>query len=123
MLLYLTILSLQVLPGNHEIEQEGPSPATQEKFLAYQKRFRMPSKESGSSSGNLYYSFEVLPEHTIRINDYFVANASLLLNCVFGVLTQIIATENCLNFEICVLIEFFFSNFLLSRLDLYTLLC
>eukprot|EP01147_Barroeca_monosierra_P009035 gene9035-1361_t len=61
---------LMVLPGNHEIEQEGPSPATQEKFLAYQKRFRMPSKESGSSSGNLYYSFETGPVHFIMLNSY-----------------------------------------------------
>ncbi|EGD72653.1 hypothetical protein PTSG_04388 [Salpingoeca rosetta] len=61
---------LMTLPGNHEIEQEGPPPATQEKFLAYQKRFRMPWKESGATNGNLYYSFEVGPVHFIMLNSY-----------------------------------------------------
>ena len=58
------------LPGNHEIEQYGPAPATQEKFLAYQKRFRMPAKESGATNGNLYYSFNAGPAHLVMLNSY-----------------------------------------------------
>eukprot|EP00043_Microstomoeca_roanoka_P030120 m.24780 g.24780 ORF g.24780 m.24780 type:complete len:455 (+) comp9741_c0_seq1:152-1516(+) len=61
---------LMVLPGNHEVEQYGGPPATQEQFLAFQKRFRMPSQESGATNGNLYYSFQAGPCHFIMLNSY-----------------------------------------------------
>lgn len=69
--------SLMVLPGNHEVEQvsdvmlminrtlmmscqqEGPAPATQTPFLAFQNRFKMPFEDSNAPDGSLYYSFNV----------------------------------------------------------------
>lgn len=65
-----------VLPGNHEVEQEGPSPATQEQFLAYQKRFSMPAEASFAQDGNLYYSFDAAGVHFIMLNSYMDYNAS-----------------------------------------------
>eukprot|EP00055_Hartaetosiga_balthica_P000109 m.135683 g.135683 ORF g.135683 m.135683 type:complete len:293 (+) comp10138_c0_seq1:561-1439(+) len=60
---------LMILPGNHEVEYNTP-PATQTSFLAYQKRFLMPSEASGANDGNLYYSFDVGPAHIIMLNSY-----------------------------------------------------
>ena len=62
--------ALQILPGNHEVEQEGALPATQTQFLAYQMRFRMPSVEAKAVDGNLYYSFEIASAHVIMLNSY-----------------------------------------------------
>lgn len=67
---------LMVLPGNHEVEQDGALPATQTQFLAYQKRMRMPSAESGADEGNLYYSFEVGSVHFIMLNSYSPFNST-----------------------------------------------
>jgi hypothetical protein len=61
---------LMVLPGNHEIEQEGPAPATQTPFLAYQSRFKMPYEDCGAKDGSLYYSFNVGSVHIIMLNSY-----------------------------------------------------
>eukprot|EP00051_Salpingoeca_urceolata_P011373 m.140795 g.140795 ORF g.140795 m.140795 type:complete len:450 (-) comp17094_c1_seq1:30-1379(-) len=67
---------IMVLPGNHEVEQQGPPPATQEQFLAFQKRFRMPSEECGATAGNLYYSLDVASAHIIMLNSYMPFNSS-----------------------------------------------
>lgn len=60
-LLFYFFTLRQVLPGNHEVEQEGPLPATQTQFLAYQSRFKMPFSDCGAVNGSLYYSFQVGP--------------------------------------------------------------
>lgn len=44
-------MPLMVLPGNHEVEQDGAPPATQEEFVAFQKRFAMPSEASFAHNG------------------------------------------------------------------------
>eukprot|EP00039_Didymoeca_costata_P023648 m.7800 g.7800 ORF g.7800 m.7800 type:complete len:463 (-) comp3776_c0_seq1:2950-4338(-) len=66
---------LMVLPGNHEVEQEGPPPATQTEFLAYEKRMKMPSEASGGN-GSLYYSFEIASAHFVMLNSYMDFNVS-----------------------------------------------
>jgi hypothetical protein len=53
--------------GNHEIETlflNFPPP-----FTAYNARFPMPYKESGSDS-NLYYSFDVAGAHVLMLGSY-----------------------------------------------------
>lgn len=67
-------MPLMALPGNHEVEQDGALPATQTQFLAFQKRFKMPSEASGARNGNLYYSFDVASAHIIHLNSYMDFN-------------------------------------------------
>ncbi|CAM8957583.1 unnamed protein product [Rhodiola kirilowii] len=55
-----------VTQGNHEKEY---IPMVKESFIAYNARWKMPFKESGSSS-NLYYSFEVAGTHIIMLGSY-----------------------------------------------------
>ena len=45
---------IMVIEGNHEIERD----AANQTFLAYENRFRVPYKESGSPSP-LFYSFDL----------------------------------------------------------------
>jgi len=67
---------LMVLPGNHEVEQDGAPPATQTEFMAYQARMAMPAEASGAKEGNLYYSFEIGAVHFIMVNSYGDYNAT-----------------------------------------------
>lgn len=55
-----------VTEGNHEKEL---IPFFMPSFRAYNARWRMPFKESGSSS-NLYYSFEVAGVHVVMLGSY-----------------------------------------------------
>lgn len=55
-----------VTQGNHEKES---IPFFKDGFVSYNSRWKMPSKESGSSS-NLYYSFEVAGAHIIMLGSY-----------------------------------------------------
>ncbi|XP_010267676.1 PREDICTED: purple acid phosphatase 18-like [Nelumbo nucifera] len=55
-----------VTEGNHEKES---IPLFIEGFTSYNARWKMPFKESGSSS-NLYYSFEVAGVHVIMLGSY-----------------------------------------------------
>lgn len=55
-----------VAPGNHEIE---PTMGFHT-FLAYQSRFHMPSSQSRSNAGNLYYSFDIGMVHFIILTPY-----------------------------------------------------
>ncbi|XP_024156917.2 purple acid phosphatase 18-like [Rosa chinensis] len=55
-----------VTQGNHEKES---IPFLKEGFESYNSRWKMPYKESGSSS-NLYYSFEVASAHIIMLGSY-----------------------------------------------------
>lgn len=55
-----------VTEGNHEKES---LPLLVESFLAYNTRWEMPYKESGSNS-NLYYSFEVAGVHVLMLGSY-----------------------------------------------------
>ncbi|XP_061994554.1 purple acid phosphatase 22-like [Rosa rugosa] len=56
-----------VTEGNHQIERlPVDSPAD---FIAFNARWAMPYKESGSTS-NLYYSFEVAGTHIIMLGSY-----------------------------------------------------
>lgn len=52
--------------GNHDKEQ---IPLIKEGFEAYNARWKMPFKESGSTS-NLFYSFEVAGVHIIMLGSY-----------------------------------------------------
>jgi len=61
---------LMVAAGNHEVEQEGAPPATQTRFLAFDKRFAMPANESGATEGNQYYSYELGSVHVIMMNSF-----------------------------------------------------
>lgn len=65
-----------VLPGNHEVEQDGPPPATQIQFMAYNARMRMPSAEANAHAGNLYYSWEAAGVHFVMLNSYMAFNKS-----------------------------------------------
>lgn len=56
-------------PGNHEI-------GGGENMVSYQKRFFMPSTASGSTGGNLYYSFDVASVHVIALSSYTDFSAS-----------------------------------------------
>jgi len=71
-------IPLMVCPGNHEVEQEGDLPATQTEFLAYDKRFAMPAKESGATEGNQYFSYELGSVHVIMMNSYADYNETSL---------------------------------------------
>ncbi|KAF9609076.1 hypothetical protein IFM89_012516 [Coptis chinensis] len=55
-----------VTQGNHEKES---IPLLESGFQSYNARWKMPFKESGSSS-NLYYSFEVAGVHVIMLGSY-----------------------------------------------------
>ncbi|KAI5074860.1 hypothetical protein GOP47_0010821 [Adiantum capillus-veneris] len=55
-----------VTQGNHEIER---IPLLIDPFRAYNMRWSMPYKESGSDS-NLYYSFEVSGSHILMLGSY-----------------------------------------------------
>lgn len=55
-----------VTEGNHEQES---IPLLKDGFQSYNARWKMPFKESGSSS-NLYYSFEVAGVHLIMLGSY-----------------------------------------------------
>ncbi|KAG9146744.1 hypothetical protein Leryth_005070 [Lithospermum erythrorhizon] len=55
-----------VTQGNHEKEN---IPLIKEPFASYNARWRMPFKESGSTS-NLFYSFEVAGVHAIMLGSY-----------------------------------------------------
>jgi hypothetical protein len=67
-----------VLPGNHEVEQDGAPPATQTEYMAFLARFAMPSAASGATEGNLYYSFSVGAVHFIMLNSYGDYNSTVL---------------------------------------------
>mmetsp|Transcript_35078 Transcript_35078/g.105782 ORF Transcript_35078/g.105782 Transcript_35078/m.105782 type:complete len:462 (+) Transcript_35078:31-1416(+) len=67
---------LMVAPGNHEVEQDGAPPATQTEFLAFQKRFKMPSEPSFAHDGNLYFSYDAAGVHFVMLNSYMDYNAS-----------------------------------------------
>jgi hypothetical protein len=66
-------MPLMVLPGNHEVEQEGAPPATQTKFLAYESRMHMPSVSSGGQ-GSQFYSFNVGSMHVVMLSSYIDYN-------------------------------------------------
>ncbi len=51
--------------GNHEIEPSNVAPD----FLSYSKRFRLPYKNSGSTS-NLYYSYDIAGIHVLMLGSY-----------------------------------------------------
>lgn len=55
-----------VTQGNHEVER---IPLLVEPFRAYNIRWQMPYKESGSNS-NLYYSFEAAGAHVLMLGSY-----------------------------------------------------
>ncbi|KAI4388182.1 hypothetical protein MLD38_000535 [Melastoma candidum] len=55
-----------VTEGNHEQEF---IPLVMDGFVSYNARWKMPYKESGSSS-NLYYSFEVAGVHVVMLGSY-----------------------------------------------------
>jgi hypothetical protein len=55
-----------VTQGNHE--EENILLLTDE-FVSYNSRWKMPFKESGSTS-NLYYSFEVAGVHVVMLGSY-----------------------------------------------------
>lgn len=64
-----------VVPGNHEADCHDPSCLTDRErreklsnFTAYNTRFRMPSKESGSNALNMHYSFNYGSVHFISID-------------------------------------------------------
>ena len=59
-----------------QVEQEGPLPATQTQFLAYNKRFKMPAESSFAHDGSLYYSFNSAGVHFVMLNSYMDYNAS-----------------------------------------------
>eukprot|EP00912_Choanoflagellata_sp_UC4_P001889 UC4_evm9s1211 len=69
-------LPTMTCPGNHEIEQEGPQPATQTEFLAYMSRFKMPWEESHGDRNSLYYSFNYGAAHWIMLNSYMDVDSS-----------------------------------------------
>ena len=54
--------------GNHEIEAANDKYDTP-KFLAYNKRFKMPYEDSGSTT-QLYYSYNVAGVHIIMLGSY-----------------------------------------------------
>ncbi|CAL0309945.1 unnamed protein product [Lupinus luteus] len=56
-----------VTQGNHEVEKMPL--VHSEPFTAYNARWKMPYKESGSDS-NLYYSFDVAGVHIIMLGSY-----------------------------------------------------
>merc|ERR1719443_1035783 len=72
----LSHLPTMVCPGNHEVEQDGPPPATQTEFLAYMSRFKMPWEESDADKNSLYYSFNYGATHWVMLNSYMDFNAS-----------------------------------------------
>eukprot|EP00250_Pteridium_aquilinum_P011449 c20080_g1_i1 orf=475-1860(-) len=55
-----------VTQGNHDVEK---IPLLIESFRAYNMRWQMPYRESGSNS-NLYYSFEVSGAHVLMLGSY-----------------------------------------------------
>ncbi|KAH7432007.1 hypothetical protein KP509_07G004100 [Ceratopteris richardii] len=55
-----------VTEGNHEVER---LPFLIDAFKAYNTRWKMPYKESGSDS-NLYYSFDVAGVHVLMLGSY-----------------------------------------------------
>ncbi len=64
-----------VVPGNHEADCHDPACLTNKNrreklsnFTAYNTRFRMPSKESGSNALNMHYSFNYGLVHFISID-------------------------------------------------------
>lgn len=71
-------LPMMVLAGNHEVELEvgARPPATLIPFLAFQKRFKMPSESCGATNGNLYYSFDVASVHVVMLNSYMAFNST-----------------------------------------------
>ncbi|XP_061338990.1 purple acid phosphatase 22-like [Gastrolobium bilobum] len=58
-----------VTEGNHEVESYPIEIENMDNFIAYNSRWPMPYKESGSTS-NLYYSFEVAGTHIIMLGSY-----------------------------------------------------
>jgi hypothetical protein len=63
---YASARPWMVTQGNHDVEV---IPIFVESFRAYDMRWQMPHKESGSDS-NLYYSFEVAGVHVIMLGSY-----------------------------------------------------
>jgi hypothetical protein len=69
-----TLPILQVLPGNHEAECHSPicysnsnKRSAFQNFTAYNRRFRMPSPESGGTL-NMWYSFDYGSIHFVQID-------------------------------------------------------
>lgn len=63
---YASARPWMVTNGNHDIEV---LPVFVEGFRAFNTRWQMPHKESGSDS-NLYYSFDVAGVHVIMLGSY-----------------------------------------------------
>lgn len=63
---YASARPWMVTQGNHDVEV---LPLVVESFRAYNTRWQMPYRESGSNS-NLYYSFEVAGVHVIMLGSY-----------------------------------------------------
>lgn len=63
---YASARPWMVTQGNHEVEV---LPIFVEGFRAFNTRWQMPHKESGSDS-NLYYSFDVAGVHVIMLGSY-----------------------------------------------------
>ena len=66
-------VTLQVLPGNHEVEF-SPKPKVGVEYIEYKSRMRGPV--GGSTDGPLYYSWESGNAHFISLNSYMPFDAT-----------------------------------------------